>query len=275
MSIKSWLAAVLSLLAVALLIGGAVAYKYKWKPLKAMAALRLPRPAVNGIEAALPPHNGLLGIDVSHHQGDIDWAEVRKARTQGRGLSFVFIKASEGTAHTDSRFAHNWAEAKRHGLPRGAYHFFKPHDSGEAQAQHFIATVGPLQPDDLAPVLDVEKLGNTKPQKLRAEVQAWLNTVEAHYGKRPIIYSGHRFFNDYLWAFTHYPQWLARYGQLQPGKGWAFWQFTQTGKVSGIAGRVDINVFEGQATDLGAHLVDSAEAKFSKKKHDKGETPVQ
>ena len=94
--------------------------------------------------------NTLFGIDVSHHQGTIDWNKVKAA-----GVQFVFLKATEGETFVDKRYAINRAGAKAVGIPCGAYHFFRPKASLTAQIDNFVKTVAKLQPGDLPPVLDI------------------------------------------------------------------------------------------------------------------------
>lgn len=145
-------------------------------------------------DADLPLLRGyeLHGIDVSHHQYDIDWQQVVRKSVNGKPISFVFIKATQASWHVDTRFHYNWQQAKKQGLIRGAYHFFKPGVDGKAQALHFIRNVR-LEEGDFVPVLDVEVADGMSKKALQREVKEWLHTVERHYGKRPMIYSGKRF----------------------------------------------------------------------------------
>ena len=103
----------------------------------------------------------VLGLDVSHYQGTVDWASVLR-----QGYRFAFIKATEGTTWTDPEFSANWAGAKGAGLLRGAYHYYEPGDDPGQQADFFLNTVWPhggqplLAPGDLPPVLDIETTGS-------------------------------------------------------------------------------------------------------------------
>lgn len=123
------------------------------------------------------------GLDVSHHQGKINW----KAVQEENDFQFVYIKATEGHDFIDDKFLYNWKEAKKHGLLTGAYHFFSMRSSGEEQAIHFINTV-PKEPDRLPPVIDVEIHLNHDKEKVRQELRNMAAKLEQHYGKKPILY---------------------------------------------------------------------------------------
>ncbi|MCC7524116.1 MAG: glycoside hydrolase family 25 protein [Chitinophagaceae bacterium] len=201
----------------------------------------------------IPVQYHIHGIDVSHHQDLINWEEVKKVNVEELQLSFAFIKATEGLVNVDRLFRRNWYKAREEGVTRGAYHFFLATKSGKKQAENFIAQVT-LEPGDLPPVLDVEQLYGVKPRDLRIRVQDWLNTIEAYYKVKPIIYTNVDFYEQYLGKdFDEYPLWVAHY--LQPNKPrikrpWIFWQHSETGKVDGIGTRVDFNVFNGDASDF-------------------------
>ncbi len=205
------------------------------------------------------PHDGVTaakrmpvqGIDVSKYQLDIDWREVRKA-----GTRFAFIKATEGGDLLDSRFRDNWAQSRAAGVPRGAYHFVFWCRPARDQIRWFIRHV-PKDPEALPPVLDVEwshKTSCPRPsaEKARAKMREMLRAFEAHYGKKPVIYTDINFHEDVLEGtreFDDYPFWIRsvaakpkeRYGDRQ----WEFWQFTATGRVPGVPGDVDRNAFYG------------------------------
>jgi GH25 family lysozyme M1 (1,4-beta-N-acetylmuramidase) len=196
------------------------------------------------------------GVDVSHWQGTIAWSQVDNA-----GVQFAFMKATEGTGYTDTMLAKNWAATKQVGIYRGAYHFARPSvGSAPAQARYFVSKVGSFrEPGVLPPVLDLEVTGGLSPAQLRTWVSAWLTTVEDLTGRTPILY-----FSPYFWidnlgnstAFTRYPLWIAHYttgsAPKVPGgwSTWTFWQRTDSGRVSGIAGNVDMNRFNGTTAAL-------------------------
>jgi lysozyme len=205
------------------------------------------------------PHEGVVaakrmpiqGIDVSWYQKDIDWQAVKRA-----GTRFAFIKATEGGDLLDRRFRENWEEARAAGVPRGAYHFVFWCRPAKDQVRWFIRNV-PKEQDALPPVLDVEWSHKTSCQrpsaeKARAKMREMLRAFEAHYGKKPVIYTDINFHEDVLEGtteFDHYPFWIRsvaakpkeRYGD----RPWEFWQFTATGRVPGVVGDVDRNAFYG------------------------------
>ena len=212
--------------------------------------------------AKVPPGDWRYGIDISHHNaGDIVWDSLyvltdKRGKTirdhhlakDIRPVSFVFIKATEGVSMVDKDFKRNWQDAGRSGLRRGAYHFFRSSKDGEAQARLFIKTVGGLRFKDLPPVLDIETIhrgGSMK--KLNEEALKWLETIEGHYGKKPIVYTGSSFARDWLSKriTDNYPVWIAHYEKDRPDfDGWTFWQFTDKAVVKGVPGPVDLSVMK-------------------------------
>jgi lysozyme len=209
-----------------------------------------------GIE--LPLGYMVHGIDVSKYQSTIAWKEVKAMRVKDVQMSFAFMKATQSTGGTDPHFKRNWKKAKEAGLIRGAYHFFIASADGKAQAGHFLNTAA-LETGDLPPVLDIEQLNGTNPERLRAEAKRWLEVVESHYGVKPIIYTNVDFYDSYLGeAFDEYPLWAAHY--FSPGKprikrDWLFWQHSDQGRVNGIVSKVDFNVFNGSRFALSQILI--------------------
>ncbi len=198
-----------------------------------------------------PAHHPVHGIDVSRYQGDINWGRVA-----GSGVSFAFIKATEGGDHTDPSFTENWHGAARAGIPRGAYHFYYLCRPASEQAAWFISHV-PATPGALPPVLDIEWNHQSRtcrarpdPAELRAEILTFQRMVGARYGKRPLIYTTVDFWKDNeLWKLRGEEFWLrsvAGHPRLKfPGQSWTFWQYTGTGVVPGISGAADLNAFAG------------------------------
>ncbi|MCM1107677.1 MAG: glycoside hydrolase family 25 protein [Clostridium sp.] len=195
------------------------------------------------------------GIDVSHYQENIDWERLRNADIRSFPVSFVFIKATEGVSLIDENFNQNFYQARRNDIVRGAYHFFSPDCDAERQARFFLKQVH-LEPGDLPPVLDVEKTGGLTPAQLQKAVKRWLDIVEAEYGVKPILYTGYKFKLDYLNTpdFDDYPYWIAHYyvDKLSYQGDWKFWQHTDCGRVDGIRGYVDCNIFSGSMAELKA-----------------------
>ena len=200
------------------------------------------------------------GIDVSKFQPRIDWPAARKS-----GVSFAFVKATEGGDLIDERFAENWRTAKASGIPRGAYHFYYFCRTGKEQARWFIRNV-PKDRSALPPVLDMEWNHKSPtcrkrppPAVVRAQMKDFLDEVTRHYGKRPIIYTTVDFFDrNGLAAFGDHQFWLRsvashpddRYGRHP----FVFWQYSGTGTVPGIDGEVDLNLFNGTQAEWRAWL---------------------
>jgi lysozyme len=195
---------------------------------------------------AFPPDRGefpLRGIDVSHHQGRIDWQRVA-----ADDVAFAIIKATEGGDHVDDAFAQNLREARAAGLAVGAYHFFTFCRPGADQAKNFISQV-PRDERLLPPVVDIEFHGNCprrpSPDELNTELLAFLGPVEAAYGKPAILYVT----DDAAAVYSaHVPvrrRWLRSLQGPLGEDGWVYWQYLDTGRVDGIDGDVDLNVLDG------------------------------
>jgi lysozyme len=210
-----------------------------------------------GIE--VPSDFSIHGIDVSKYQQRINWEAVKEMEVEDVQIGFAFIKATEGLGNMDACFKRNWEQAFDAGLPRGAYHFFIAPKSGAEQAENYISRVELLK-GDLPPVLDVEQTYGVGSEKLRFEVRAFLERMEAHYGVKPIIYTNVDFYNRYLKnEFDEYPLWVAHYlkkDRPRITRNWAFWQYSEVGNVNGIRGKVDFNVFNGDSTDFRDLLID-------------------
>jgi len=198
-----------------------------------------------------PSSYAVHGIDISRWQGDIDWRRARQS-----GVSFAFMKATEGGDVFDPKFRTHWRAAKRAGVPRGAYHYYYFCRSAAEQARWFIRNV-PKDRSALPHVLDMEWTPTSKtcrhrpsPNKVRSEARIFLSMLERHYGKRPIVYTTPDFYKDTgIGRLRGTEFWLrsvaAHPSEVYPGQSWRFWQYTGTGRIPGIAGNVDINVFRG------------------------------
>lgn len=193
------------------------------------------------------------GIDVSYYQETIDWQRVRRA-----GIRFAFIRVSDGATIRDAKFAINWAEAKRAGIVRGAYQYFRPDQSVTAQADLMIAAMHSRDHDDLPPVIDVEVDAGLAAPVVAARAQLWIDRVRRKLGVEPIVYTGSALWrNGGAGPLATQPLWLAHYTQgcptlPAPWTRWTFWQHTERGAVPGIAGPVDLDLFAGTLGDLHA-----------------------
>ena len=214
----------------------------------------------------------VYGIDISRHQheikkkihpivwdqlriADIDHAGGRRINgTQDYPVSFVYIKATEGTTIVNRYYAADAAAARRRSLPVGAYHFFSTRSGGAAQARHFIAKAR-MQRGDMAPVLDVEPTDRQiaamgGPEVLFREMAAWVRMVKVASGTQPVLYLSQSFIDKYMAnapkTLTECPVWIARYSAFKPYVHLLHWQLSPRGRVRGITGDVDINVYNGK-----------------------------
>jgi lysozyme len=196
---------------------------------------------------------GVVGVDVSHYQGAIDWQKLSHS-----DIRFAYIKATEGGDYVDPTFQDNWKRAKAVGLPVGGYHFFTRCKSGQEQAKNFLATL-PLDPDALPPVIDVEKMepcpSGTANADPTVEISVMLGEIQKSLGCRPIIYATPEFDLTYLSGKYISESFWVRSIMLPPllrRDSWVFWQFHNSGVRPGIQQPVDLNVFRGTAADFTA-----------------------
>ena len=193
-----------------------------------------------------------IGLDVSEYQGKINWSDVDSLESK-YPVNFVFIRATVGNDRLDKQFDENWRGAKSSNLIRGAYHYYRPNENSLEQAALFIKTVS-LKKGDLPPVLDIERLPeNQSVDRLKIGLKRWLIAVEAHYKVKPIIYTGERYYDDFLKEeFSDYLFWIANYNFYRENmqEEWLFWQFTEKANVSGIKGNVDVNIYNGDLQQL-------------------------
>ncbi|NBB77262.1 MAG: hypothetical protein GVY02_07775 [Bacteroidetes bacterium] len=198
---------------------------------------------------------GHYGLDVSHWQKTIDWSKVQNDTTNA-GFDFFIIKATQGASNQDPNFTTNWRAARQSAAILGAYHYFIIDDDPKDQAKNFISSVS-LDSGDFPPIVDVERscrsctaLENNI-QSVITNLQLLLNTLEQHYGVKPMIYTDYDLFELYFKeAFSSYSFWIAKYSKTPPadfdsqGSGdphISIWQFTDDGHVSGIVGDVSLN----------------------------------
>lgn len=185
------------------------------------------------------------GIDVSHHQGDIEW----KAVARDRQIQFVYIKATQGATIRDGRYKKNIKEARRNGLKCGSYHFLSAQSPIRKQFAFFKSVVKKRQ-QDLIPMVDVEREGvrGWTDRQLRDSLQLFCRLMKQHYGKAPLIYSHFGFYNQHLAPhFNHYFLFLGKYSWPPPTiKGIGrhnIWQYSERGRIKGIKGYVDLDRF--------------------------------
>lgn len=184
------------------------------------------------------------GIDVSKHQGNIDWAELKK----NPQIKYVYIKATEGSDYVDPKYKENIRNARKNGFKVGSYHFLTNKSSARSQFQNFIRNAN-RDEQDLLPVIDVEVCRQWSSQQLRDSLKVFADLVEDLYGCKPLIYTSEKFFTKHLGrAFSGYPLFIAKYNSSQPeiGYKWVLWQFSDRGyfkAVKGNRGEVDLSRF--------------------------------
>jgi len=202
------------------------------------------------------PNAKIYGLDLSHHQGDIDWSSVKNA--QGHPIQFVYIKATEGATYQDPLYAFNFKEAKIHGFNVGSYHYFRTTSTVANQLTNFFNTVR-KDHQTLIPMVDTEDIGSLSVGAFHDSLALFLAGIKAEYGSKPILYTTQRFYNSFLQnRYTDCRFCIGRYGenesQLLDGNPWTIWQFSESAQVNGIPKPVDLNVLNSQI-DLGELLL--------------------
>lgn len=208
----------------------------------------------------------LEGVDVSHHEGQINWQKAKAA-----GLSFAMIKATQGTTFVDPMARTNLTACRAAGIVPGMYHFYRHDVDPAAQAAFFLHNTGPVLPGDLPPAVDVEEPTdgagpvNYSQAEVVQRVRIFVQAVQAVIGRAPMIYTYPAAWqsltgNSTAFAATN-PLWIASYGKPTPQlpggwKDYMLWQYTDNGTVSGI-GTVDRDRFNGAVLELSALQVAS------------------
>ena len=222
----------------------------------ALVVLRaMDRRAPAGRRTPVPPECKLgpttAGIDVSYYQGDISWPRVRRA-----GVQFAFIRVSDGSTIADTKFKDNWAGARRANVMRGAYQFFRPEEDPIAQANVLLDALRTHGRGELPPVIDIEVNGGLPLATVVAKARLWIEHVRSQLGVEPIVYTN---FGMFRWGggepLARQLLWLAHYTEACPSipppwREWTFWQYTENGRVDGIDGAVDLDVFAGPPDEL-------------------------
>lgn len=190
-----------------------------------------------------PITKDVMGIDVSHHQGKIDWNKL----SDNNKIGFVYIKATEGSSYKDPMFLTNASKAKESGLLVGAYHFFRMTSSPEEQFRNFKKQIDKIG-IDLIPMVDVETADKHSRKDVQKNLQTLLDLLEKEYGKKPMIYGTNRSYNELCAPeFNSYPLYIGRYGDNCPvitGKGhYTIWQYTEKGNVDGCDKPIDLCKF--------------------------------
>ena len=217
----------------------------------------------------------VYGIDVSHHQKHITWGDLAlycdargevyhqepQDTTYLQPVWFAMIKSTEGATYQDPRYARNVAEARKYGLIKGSYHYLRMTSTIPDQVNNYILNTE-WSKGDFPPILDievapeeVELVGKERYQEL---ILQWLDAVEAYYGVQPIIYTYIAYKREFLTRkeFDKYDVWLARYSDKRPKRHkWMIWQFSDSGRISGIEPIVDLNLYDGDIEEMREYLI--------------------
>jgi lysozyme len=191
----------------------------------------------------IPSNAKLLGIDVSHHQGNINWNEVENMKINGDAIQFVYLKVTQGTFHKDRKYKTNRTILDSKALKVGVYHFFSPNRDVVKQVKHFTNN---FKRTTLKPVLDIETVGNLSKKEIVAAVLRFLNETEKRINVRPIIYTYSSFYKDYFKGTPLESElfWIANYGsacKICEQDNVIAWQFSEKGTINGISEKVDLN----------------------------------
>ena len=196
---------------------------------------------------ALSPSSNVIynGIDVSEWQGSINFARVKEA-----GIEMVYIRAGQGFSYKDAQFERNYEEAKRNGLKIGVYHYMTARSVEDAklQAQFFVSLISGKQ-IDCKLAMDFESFGSLNKSQINEIAVVYMKEVKRLSGKDVVIYSNTY---DAKYVFNsevaNEPLWVAQYGVSEPQdngnwKNWVGYQYSSTGRISGISGNVDLDEF--------------------------------
>lgn len=200
------------------------------------------------------------GVDISHYQGKVDMDKLKE-----QGIQLVYMKATEGSQSVDDKFAINWKNGIQSGLYVGAYHFFSFDSPGKTQAQNFMDVVGDLH-GRMIPVVDVEFYGNKEENppevsNVQRELNDFLQTLEARYGVKPMIYTTQKIYAQYLGKeYEAYPLWIRSVyypANLAVGNKWLMWQYSDSAELAGYHGTercIDLDLFHGEEEELKTYL---------------------
>lgn len=186
----------------------------------------------------------VIGIDISHHQGKINWEEV--SHYNGTPLSFIYVKATEGTTYQDPMYQQYFYKAKEYSIPLGSYHYFRTSSPVTSQFNNFVS-VAKKEDQELIPMVDIEEAAKWKGKIFRDSLDKFLLLTEDYYGKKPILYTVNSFYNKHLKGYyKDYMFCIGRYGENEPdlfdGHSWTLWQYTDKAHVPGIEKAADIDI---------------------------------
>lgn len=180
----------------------------------------------------------VFGIDVSHHQGTIDWVTLNNEHPE---IEFAYIRCAVGPKKKDHMYRRNVTEARKVGIKTGAYFYYYANRNSTEQFNHFKSQVD-MSKHELIPVLDIEKPSKYGDDNLRSGLANWLALVEQEYGVQPLLYTNLGYYNQHLKGyFNSYPKWIAAYSRCPSSVDWSLHQYSETGRIKGIKESVDLD----------------------------------
>lgn len=211
-------------------------------------------------EAPQAAVQNLTGLDLSKWQGTVNFPDLVQ-----RKMAFVFLKATEGANVQDPTYRNNVFQARQNKIPVGSYHFYDSNIPPDQQLQNFFQFAD-IRSGDLPPVIDVETIAKSTSQALKSsfldDVKSFARGINEKYKVKPIIYTNRSFSNsnNLHTALADYPLWIADWNVKTPvlpqgWNNWLFWQYTDSGSVSGVNGKIDLNMFNGDADALAGVLI--------------------
>lgn len=198
--------------------------------------------------------NQIIGIDVSHHTGQIDWNKIKE-----QGVEFAYIKSTEGTTFLDARYMFNIQKAREAGIKVGAYHFFRFNQSGQKQADFYLSKVDVLNLD-LPPVIDVEEddwINNAYYNRaiIIQEIKSFIHHIQNLTYRKVMIYANLNAYKKYISdIFYKNPIWITSIGTDPEIDQWHIWQKWHNGYCKGASREVDINIFKGDSVQWNQFL---------------------
>ncbi len=201
----------------------------------------------NNFGTRIPSQGKIMGIDVSHHQGKIDWTAALKMKINKDSIQFVYLKVSEGVNFKDPLYNYNRRELDQHKVKVGVYHFYSADLDPIEQANYFVNR---FKRTSLKPVVDVEQSGGLTKIELIENVGLFMKQVDKMIGVKPIIYTYESFYQDYFKGSKLDQEffWLAAYKRKcveWENPHVIAWQFSEKGTINGIIEKVDLNKAKG------------------------------
>lgn len=195
--------------------------------------------------------SGIWGIDISHHQRNINWKEIALNKPD-----FVFLKSTEGSTHVDSKYAIYRNKFEDLSILTGAYHFFSYSSDGRKQALHFLKNSN-LTTGNLLPVLDVEfKKNMSSKQDIIKNINLFIATIMEKTGSAPLIYCEYDYYKKYLKGnlIVECEYWISDFWR-EPRCTYVFWQQTDKFEHAAFKGTVDYNTFNGSYSKLNTYTL--------------------